>query len=218
MQLLLSTVDPCQHVAVMELVQQHGIGRAVLIVMAEYWNEMDREAAKNDFNAKKIDSPFYRLLHEEFGIKVHFQQADSHRAFLRKAFDRLRSFVPSVTEEQILVHDLSKYSFEQAVGYTAKWVHDVEWNNSAWQTALRHHYATEPHHPEHYTTTCEMPDSYLQESILDMVASRWERQLGGSDDVTNYELVNFDPKFLSRYSEGDFVRVEAIIKRIQQCD
>lgn len=218
MKLLLSTVEPCQHVAVTELVQTLGIGKAVLVVMTKYWSQKDRETARNDFNAKNMTSPFYRLFLEEFGTNVHFQQTDSHRAFIHKAFDRLRSFVPSVTEEQILAHDLSKYSFEQAVGYTAKWVHGVEWNDRAWQAALHHHYATEPHHPEHhYVTTCEMPDSYLQESVLDMVASRWERQLGGRADVTNHDLVNFDSKFLSRYSEGDFIRVESIIKSIQQC-
>jgi hypothetical protein len=60
-----------------------------------------------------------------------------------------------------------------------------------------------------------MTDSDLEESVIDMLACRWERKLSGSENVTKANLVeNFEEYFLQRYTDGDRIKVKNIIKKI----
>jgi hypothetical protein len=60
-----------------------------------------------------------------------------------------------------------------------------------------------------------MSDADLEESVIDMLACRWERKLSGSDDLKKKDLVeNFEEFFLLRYTENDRRKVNNIIKNI----
>ena len=61
----------------------------------------------------------------------------------------------------------------------------------------------------------DMPDGDLEESVIDMLACRWERKLSGSGNVTKANLVeNFEEYFLLRYTGSDRIKVRNIIKKI----
>ena len=119
-------------------------------------------------------------------------------------------------------HDQSKLqSFTEIIGYTEKWV----WlkHTPIWEMALNHHYQNNPHHPEHFQDTDQMgqktsknmPMEYLEESIVDMLACRWERKLGGNPIVTNEELCKIEEIYLKRYTYHDKMMVIAILNKIK---
>lgn len=61
----------------------------------------------------------------------------------------------------------------------------------------------------------DMPDGDLEESVIDMLACRWERKLAGAEDITKRDLVkNFEEFFLLRYTDNDRIKVRAIIEKI----
>lgn len=121
----------------------------------------------------RVDVRLEYFYHQLSGNE-HINQVDSHRTWLRAVYDRFSKYMPLVTETAIDNHDLSKYSVVQCIGYTAKFVHKLT-ESRCWPTALAHHYAKEPHHPEYYEKGTDMPPEYLQESVMDMIACRWER-------------------------------------------
>lgn len=57
---------------------------------------------------------------------------------------------------------------------------------------------------------------YLVESVIDMIACRWERSLYGSDFVSNQNLLKIDKNFLKRYTTNDRIKVRAIIDQLQK--
>ena len=77
-----------------------------------------------------------------------------------------------------------------------------------------------------------MAPRYLEESVVDMIgiqlffdliqttlvtsACQWERKLGGSENVTNTELVCCEEIFLDRYLPSDRKKVKLIQKRLEQ--
>lgn len=86
------------------------------------------------------------LVWEEFKMREHFSQMKDHRFWLKKSYQRLCRFLPELPEEVIERHDLSKFAFSQAVGYTLRWVHDI--NSPVWTKACDLHLNKEPHHPQ----------------------------------------------------------------------
>ena len=54
----------------------------------------------------------------------------------------------------------------------------------------------------------------LQESVVDMLAVRWERRLGGDLTVTAAQLADIPAVFLQRYTEGDRERVRILLDKI----
>lgn len=61
-----------------------------------------------------------------------------------------------------------------------------------------------------------MEARYLEESLVDMIGSRWERNLNGAEEVSNQDLVDFNPVYLSRYCPEDLEKVKALIEKIKQ--
>ena len=117
-------------------------------------------------------------------------------------------------------HDQSKLqSFTEIIGYTEKWV----WlkHTPIWEMALDHHYQNNPHHTEYFQdkmgqkTSNNMPIRYLEESIVDMLACRWERKLGGNPNVTNEELCNIEEIYLKRYNHHDKMIVIEILNKLR---
>ena len=64
-----------------------------------------------------------------------------------KTFNRFRGAFPSLTEEQLAVHDDSKFSVLEVLGYTDRWILGNE-SSTLWNKALEHHYSNNPHHPQ----------------------------------------------------------------------
>ncbi|XP_069104642.1 uncharacterized protein [Argopecten irradians] len=215
LQLIISTVSDTQADDIKAYYQANGFVETILHLVNDVWNKETLDNCKAAIDNGDTESPLYDLMFIRFQIQRHFEITNSHRAWVVKSFERLREFVPNMTEEDANKHDLSKYDFVQAVGYTAKWVHDVAWGNSTWQAALQDHYRRESHHPQFFEKTQRMTRKDLEESLVDMVACRWERDLNGDEGVSLFDLVNFEEKFLKRYVKDDFDDVIALIKDIQ---
>ncbi|OWF39249.1 hypothetical protein KP79_PYT20744 [Mizuhopecten yessoensis] len=214
MKLILDTVTESQAEGVRAYFEENGFVQTILHLVNTVWDKETLEKSKIAIETRDKDSPLFELLFIEFNIQKHFEITDSHKFWVEKSFQRLRKFVPNMTENDAKVHDLSKYDFVQAVGYTAKWVHNLEWGNPIWQAALNDHYKRESHHPQFFNNE-RMTRKDLEESLVDMVACRWERDLKGDEEAKSFDLVNFDAKFLQRYVKEDFDDVSALIKNIQ---
>lgn len=211
------SISPQEHKgSIRKYYKENGMKETVMYLADKVWDEETRQRADKAIANRDISSPYYKVLFDLFNIQKHFNQVDSHRKFISMAYDHLKEFVPNMTQDQVDKHDLSKYDFAQSVGYTARWVHEID--NDCWQKSLNDHYCKEPHHPQFYWKGEEksvMEQKFLEESLIDMVASRWERQLQGDVNVSNYELVNFDSKYLLRYLDEDRKKVEGIINAIK---
>ena len=60
-----------------------------------------------------------------------------------------------------------------------------------------------------------MPQTFLEESVIDMIASRWERNLKGHDEATVFELTDIDERFLVRYTDVDKFKVLEMLNGIR---
>ena len=60
-----------------------------------------------------------------------------------------------------------------------------------------------------------MPQTFLEESVIDMIASRWERNLKGRDEATAFELTDIDERFLVRYTDVDKLKVLEMLNGIR---
>lgn len=169
------------------------------------------------------DSEFTYFL-DTFKVREHFNATLSHKKFVQKTFSRFQKCFESygITKEQINKHDDSKLtSFIEIVGYTDRWILNIK--TDEWNQAWKHHCANNPHHPEYFiidksgqNVRIDMDYLYLVESVIDMIACRWERPLYGSDLVSNQNLLNIDKNFLKRYTSNDRMKVRAIIDQLQK--
>lgn len=210
-------IRPCineeQEADVSEYFKKNGFVETVCHLYDSVWTDKEKETVEKDIKDRNNESKYYKLLFEKpFNMKEHINQTDSHKMFIKKAYNRLKDFVPNMTENDAEIHDLSKYSLAQCVGYTARWVHNID--NQTWQIALKDHYKNESHHPQYHEPE-KMSRATLEESLIDMVASRWERNLNGDEAASNYDLVDFDPKYLLRYKEEDRIEVDKLINAIK---
>ncbi|XP_066938260.1 uncharacterized protein [Macrobrachium rosenbergii] len=106
----------------------------------------EEEGRLPDWVITDQDETIIRLVWETFNMKQHFDEVRSHRHWIKKTYDRLKNFLPELTPETIDRHDLTKYAFSQAIGYTLKWVHGI--SHPIWHAACRLHIFNEPHHVE----------------------------------------------------------------------
>lgn len=110
--------------------------------------EEEKEEAKPDkeWLIDNQDEAIIKLVWDVFNIKEHYSQVKSHRSWVLKSYYRLKEFLPALQEEIMQRHDLSKYAFSQAIGYTLKWVHNTY--HEIWRKACDFHLFNEPHHPQ----------------------------------------------------------------------
>ncbi len=155
---------------------------------------------------------------QDFRADEHFAETISHKNFIVKVYESNKQLFPDVNLEQILEHDNSKMtSFIEVVGYTMQWTWKIK-GTRIWDQALAHHYNVNPHHPEHYKENGgNMEARFLQESIIDMAACRWERILGGRSDVSRIEMFNINDDFLARYTPQDRKIVRDFLKNACKC-
>ena len=189
-------------------------------VVDNVWTWEQRRDAETALQSRDADSLLYRILYDDYKMSEHYAQTDSHRKFIGLSYERLEPFLRAVTKEAADNHDLTKYDLVEAVGYTQRWVHLRE--SDHWLWALGNHYGVQAHHPQYFilgkTGLGRMSTDGLQESLVDMVACRWERELGGRPDVTYKELMDIAPGFLDRYQPEDKAAVQMLIDRIAKAD
>ena len=195
-------------------------------VKARLWKEFGLyQYFTNDFMGEcdHVTEEDYAFLLNDFNIREHFVVTMSHKTFIMKVFNRFRQYFESVNlkEKQISKHDDSKLtSFLEIVGYTQRWI----WNEKTdiWKEAWKHHYTSNSHHPEYYVFSDEkgqkvqsdMEYFSLVESVVDMIACRWERTLSGWDDVSTDQLLDIEEHFLNRYTIGDRERVKKLLENL----
>ena len=201
---------------VQKLYNDKGYVEAVTYLWDEILPLEAKLEAEHAVGADDAENKFYKLFVQDFNLREHFSQVCSHRKFIKKAYERFKKYLSHMRAEDAEKHDLTKFMMAQAVGYTARWVHNVD--NKSWQAALNHHYCNEPHHPQYWGDGNRMEMRFLEESLVDMAASRWERQLKGAENALNHVIVDFNPVFLKRYHEEDRKLVEAMIEKIQSDD
>nr|BDT62967.1 MAG: hypothetical protein [Trachysalambria curvirostris nimavirus] len=104
-----------------------------------------------DWIIKDQDDAMVQLVWGVFNMKEHFKKTNTHRDYIRKTIDRLGEYMPELHKDIVDRHDLSKFAFSQAIGYTLKWVHKI--TNDISEMALKLHLNNEPHHPQMWSHT-----------------------------------------------------------------
>ncbi|XP_050736866.1 uncharacterized protein LOC127008631 [Eriocheir sinensis] len=112
----------------------------------EHKEEEEEAKPDEEWLIDNQDEAIIKLVWDVFNIKEHYSQVKSHRSWVLKSYYRLKDFLPSLQEEIMQRHDLSKYAFSQAIGYTLKWVHNTY--HEIWKEACDFHLFNEPHHPQ----------------------------------------------------------------------
>ena len=60
-----------------------------------------------------------------------------------------------------------------------------------------------------------MDDHAMVESVIDMIACRWERNLKGSESVKINDLLDIEASYLVRYTNNDRDNVKVILNNIR---
>lgn len=174
------------------------------------------EASDFDWVIDDQDEAIIELIWNRFNMKQHFYDTWFHRLWIQRSYDRLKTFLPLLSAEMISRHDLSKFAFSQAVGYTLKWVHNVY--NQIWKSACDLHLNNEPHHPQVWKSpTPEEKRKKLECWLTDVCDFRNGCPYG--IDINNLDLQSqdFAEPFLQE-SFLDMVAVEWERKKGQRLD
>lgn len=201
-----------------DIFNKKGMVETVIYLAEKVWDDDTRKLAEAKTKSADTENKYYKVLMDVYGMKTYFDQVRDHKCFIILAYERLKDFVPNMTYDQAEAHDMSKFDLSQSIGYTARWVHGIDPEHECWQRALHNHYHREPHHPQFYKCDEQMERKYLEESLIDMVACQWERQLKRKLEVKNSQLVDFDNKFLTRYVDADFNDIAILIQQIKSSD
>ena len=145
------------------------------------------------------------LIWYTFNMKQHFDQVKSHRYWIVQSYRRLQKFLPKkLTFKIIKRHDLSKYAFSQAIGYTLRWVWGVK-NHPIWIKARSLHLLNEPHHPQMWREDV-LPGTKM-ERINTWMAENYSYYSPPLPPHHNYYSSDMPPEFLLE-SLIDMVAVE----------
>ena len=210
--------------------------------------EEEEENTKYNWVITNKDNIIINLIWEKFNMKNHFEQVSSHRNWVLRSYLALKDVLPHNNDNNLLEiinrHDLSKFAFRQAIGYTLKWVHNIN-RDPIWEAARILHIWNEPHHPQMWhlnqTQTRKriktwlnnnnnnnnnnnlnldnekhifFPLIFLLESYIDMVAIEWKKS-GRGDDILKKDLINIvDEKFMNRYTITDRNTLNNVIKSV----
>lgn len=158
-----------------------------------------------------------------YNIFIHFQKVASHRRWIRLAYElALNANVPDLHEglkERIENHDLSMYGPDEALGYSIGQMFGTNGNFqelTAWEMdehekSVANHMQNR-HHPEKFKNGEEMTQLDLQESLLDMVAAKFERDLQHRFCMIHHtDLFNFPQHYYARYTEYQEVYIRNMI-------
>ena len=155
-----------------------------------------------------------------FNVKENYEYILSHKEYVIKTYNRFKTVFPNVSEIAIIKHDDSKISFIEMIGYTDKYI----WNNDShvFNIALNEHYKSNSHHPQYYCNVDEnkcikqddMEIESLEESVIDMIARKWEKNVLMNKKTDSNELANINKLYLDRYTYDDRSRVISMLKLV----
>jgi len=179
---------------------------------------------KNYKKNKNITDEEYQCFADVFNVREHFVVTLNHKKFILKSFARFQTFFESINlkREQVEIHDDSKLTnFDEIIGYTQMWIWKTK--TDIWKDAWKHHYTTNSHHPEYYRRSSKdgeivqenMQDLDIVESVIDMIACRWERQLNGREDVKKEDLLDIQECYLKRYTDHDRAKVKTLLLKLR---
>lgn len=155
-----------------------------------------------------------------YGVSRLLDVATSHRRWIAGTYNFLKKAgveFPDEMDRIIQIHDLSKYTREEALGYAVMFGKTGEFRKLEdkdealeWSATLDHHYASNPHHPEFFYADPERDDDprmevfnddnpYLAESVIDMLAARGERSLKGDAEFSVSKWFDIPDVYLRRY-------------------
>ena len=182
----------------------------------------------------KVTSIYNELVRRK--VLTHLRTATSHRKWIRTSFEFFKMIGAKFSgdmEELIRRHDLSKYTPDEMLGYAVMfgdgqvgWKQlETEDEKIEWNLALEHHYIHNPHHPEYFYvkredgqrakfSIVEENDKgklYMEESVIDMMASKGERNLKDDQTISIRKWLDIDEKYLKRYSENDMKYVTELL-------
>ena len=112
-------------------------------------------------------------------INNHLSQLRVHLKFLTKLYDIITNICPPfkiLPKSRLLLHDGSKKTVLEVVGYTEKWVIGSE-TKLFWKAALNHHLHSNPHHTSTFFKFFKgpVPQVFIVESILDGISRKAEK-------------------------------------------
>lgn len=153
-------------------------------------------------------------------IIEHFESTVSHREWIRRTYNMLLKKKILKEDEnmhaRIRAHDLSKFTLPETVGYAKRFgtKEACGEEDPVWRKSVCLHYAANDHHPQHHEGRNMSPHLALIESVIDMVARRWEKDFSTKDPraIPIEQLLEVDREYLKRYTDDDRCRVEEILK------
>ena len=137
------------------------VGAAASYVVSR-WTEEDRAVLERQLESKeswkscvegKLIRDFWILQLCEvlklFNVRKTVKMIQSHKKAVGKVWKRFRKLLPNLDRVTVEGHDLSKTeSLVEQLGYTDRLVWGL--STPLYKEALRHHYSSNPHHPEWY--------------------------------------------------------------------
>lgn len=131
-----------------------------------------------------------------------------HRRFFQIAATTLNPIIYAmdgvlIPDEEILTHDESKFSIQEKGAYIRRFhsgnrvvMRGLEHESLGFQAAVKHHYAQNKHHPEHWISergyADPMPFQWVAAMVADWLAAN--RQYAGTWDFSPYLRARHDNK------------------------
>ena len=155
-----------------------------------------------------------------YNIGKHFDMVASHRKWIKLAYELIKMsevlFYHEDMDTRIHIHDLSKFGPREALGYSIMFGDRGQYRTlegdelKIWEQALHHHYKNNTHHPQYYGQN-QMQTADIEESVLDMLACRLERDLKEFETLDANTILNIPPNYLLRYHTSDQCKVNNTI-------
>ena len=148
-------------------------------------------------------------------VKTHLGTQDIQMLFLdisRNNFRETSHYVTSSVQHKALKIELC-ISFVLYILFYCPYLWSSGTNGSP--MIIKHHPVDLRHPIFLLSSFSDMPLDDLEESVIDMLACRWERTLGGSENLLKRQLVeNLEEFYLGRYTDEDRKKVREIIHQI----
>ena len=198
-------------------------------------DDKDQSLASDKSREQQVARIYQELVERK--ALTHLRTATSHRKWIRLSLEFCQIAGASFSGDMVALirrHDLSKYTPEEVLGYAVmfgdgqvNWKPlEIETEKNEWNLALEHHYVFNPHHPEYFYPKQDdgqrekfsimEADSngklYLEESLIDMLASRGERNLKDDPTISLKKWMDIADVYMKRYSEEDKTYVISLLK------
>lgn len=100
--------------------------------------------------------------------------------------------------KRLMHHDLSKFSYTEAIGYMHKHFHEIDWNSQEFKLAWNHHKHHNDHHAEHWMSVNSSGKvEYLQMSPIAIIENFADWM--GAGHSYGESFVDWFPKNCSRF-------------------